>query len=52
MRWAKNAKDASQRDILVGISRSWTQAALRLEWHVFMAVDQTALLKELRAKLD
>jgi hypothetical protein len=52
MRWAKEAKDASQRDILIGTARLWAKTALRLEWHITMAANKTLLFKELRSMLD
>jgi hypothetical protein len=52
MRWSKDAKDASQRDILINVGRRWTETALRVERHAIMAADKSKLFKELRAKLD
>lgn len=52
VRWAKEAKDASERDTLIRAARLWTQAALLLEPYISLASNPAALSKELRAKLD
>jgi hypothetical protein len=50
--WAGDAKDASQRDTIVGIARMWNRAASELDQHFVMARDPTQLSRELRAKLE
>lgn len=50
--WARHAKDAGQRDTLVGIARMWNRAASELDQHFVMAHDSTQLSNELRAKLE
>jgi hypothetical protein len=52
LRWTEQAKDASERDTLIGIARLWLNVAARLDRHITLASDGTALLRELRAKLD
>jgi hypothetical protein len=52
LRWTGQAKDASERDTLIGIARLWLNVASRLDQHIALANDGTVLLRELRAKLD
>ena len=53
MRWAETAKDASQRDTLIGIGRMWLRTAeLMDEGHILLTNDPAAIFQELRAKLD
>jgi hypothetical protein len=50
--WTEQAKDASERDTLIGIAQLWLNVAARLDRHITLANDGAVLLRELRAKLD
>ena len=52
LRWADNAKDASERDTLIGVARMWLRTASLMDGHIILAKDPAAILEELRAKLD
>ena len=52
LRWTDQAKDASERDTLIGIARLWLNVATRLDRHIVLANDGAMILRELRAKLD
>ena len=52
LRWTEQAKDASERDTLIGVARLWLNVATRLDRHIARASDGGAILRELRAKLD
>ena len=52
LRWTEQAKDASERDTLIGIAQLWLNAASRLDRHIALASDGAVILAELRAKLD
>jgi hypothetical protein len=52
LRWTEQAKDASERDTLIGIARLWLNVATRLDRHIARADDGAVLSRQLRAKLD
>jgi len=52
LHWTEQAKDASERDTLIGVARLWLNVAARLDHHIALASDGAVLLRELRAKLD
>ena len=52
LRWTEQAKDASERDTLIGIARLWLNVATRLDRHIALADDGAVILRELRAKLE
>jgi hypothetical protein len=52
LRWTEQAKDASERDTLIGIARLWLNVATRLDRHIAQASDGGMILRQLRAKLD
>jgi hypothetical protein len=52
LRWTGQARNASERDTLIGIARLWLNVATRLECHIALANDGAAILRQLRAKLD
>jgi hypothetical protein len=52
LRWTEQAKDASERDTLIGIARLWLNVATQLDRHIALASDSAVLLRELRSKLD
>jgi len=52
LRWTEQAKDASERDTLIGIARLWLNVATRLDRHIALASDGAVIRRELRARLD
>lgn len=52
LRWTEQAKDASERETLIGIARLWLNVATRLDRHIALASDSGVIRRELRAKLD
>jgi hypothetical protein len=52
LRWTEQAKNASERDTLIGIAQLWLNVAAQLDRHIASANDGAVLLRELRARLD
>jgi len=52
LRWADAAKDASQRETFIGLSRVWMRTSLIVEDAATLTNNVPQLHKELRAKLD
>jgi hypothetical protein len=52
LRWTEQARNASERDTLIGIAQLWLNVASRLDRHIALANDGAVILRELRAKLD
>jgi hypothetical protein len=52
LRCTEQARNASERDTLIGIARLWLNVATRLARHIALANDGAVILPELRAKLD
>jgi hypothetical protein len=49
LRWSEETDDPSQRDIMVGLARSWMNAARKIDQHVALG---GKVFKDLRRKLD
>lgn len=52
LRWTEQARNASERDMLIGIAQLWLNVATRLDRHTALAGSDAASPRELRAKLD
>ena len=52
LHWAEDAKDAAQRDTLIGIARMWMNTAIVVDQYVTLAGDTPARSSGLRAKLN
>jgi hypothetical protein len=49
LRWADETDDASQREIMIELAKTWMNAANQIELHVATGAQ---LVRDLRAKLD
>lgn len=52
LHWAEDAKDAGQRDTLIGLARMWMNTAIAVDDYVTLAGDAPARSIKLRAKLN